>query len=433
MTGETSQPDRRVVLHAAHVVERCLSERAGPAAVMAEMPALRAEPDAVRARVARVTAQVLAGHRRFRAVLGDRRPEHPAERARAYVWMCLAEAGQPLPKEARDLPDREDVRRALRDVRDDTQRFALTHAVPEWLVEPLRDAFGDELDAVLDALQAAPPRTLRSNELRVASRDDLLARLHAEGVEAQPARFARSAVHVSGAQDLFRTRAYQDGCFEQQDEASQLAVLATAPNKGGKVLDLCCGSGGKTLGLASLLGNRGIIMASDVHAARLRELRQRLPRSGADNVQPLHADGSDRSRAKLETFATHADRILIDAPCTGTGSWRRRPQARWHVGPDDLQQMLATQRELLERAAGWLKPGARLVYATCSLLPAENERQVEQLLALRPELEQVRLAEVLGGELARPITDATGTFLSLRPDVHGCDGFFAAVLRRRRS
>jgi 16S rRNA (cytosine967-C5)-methyltransferase len=135
----------------------------------------------------------------------------------------------------------------------------------------------------------------------------------------------------------------------------------------------------------------------------------------------------------VAAFAGHADRILVDAPCSGTGSWRRRPEARWALAADGLEALVATQDRLLAQAASWLRPGARLVYATCSLLRQENEARVDALLAADPGLERVRLVEILGGVAARPIADATGTNLSLRPDRHGTDGFFAAVLRRKRS
>ena len=425
--------DANTIMHAALVVERCLTERRGPAYVMASMSALRSESGAVRAQVANIAARVIAGRRRFRAVLGDDRPRHQSERARAYVLMSLAEAGHPLPRDARDLPTADVIASRLLDIEDDDERFATTHSIPDWLVLPLREAFSDDVDAVLRALAQGAPRTLRLNALRVGSREQLLERLAEEGIDAEPARYASTAVHVSGTGDLFQTATFRDGCFEQQDEASQLAILATAPPKGGKVLDLCCGSGGKTLGLASLLGNRGVILASDVHEARVRELRQRLPRTGAHNVQPLHADGSVQAQDALEKFARHADRILIDAPCSGTGSWRRRPEARWNIDAAGLLAMQQTQRDLLLRAAEWLRPGARLVYATCSLLPSENEQQVQWLCEQCPDLEPVRLVEILGGEVARPICDASGTWLSVRPDQHGCDGFFLAVLRRRRA
>jgi 16S rRNA (cytosine967-C5)-methyltransferase len=197
------------------------------------------------------------------------------------------------------------------------------------------------------------------------------------------------------------------------------------------VLDLCAGSGGKALAIAAALGNRGSVLATDVHRRRLQELRQQAARAGVHNVQAGEIGEVDVPAAVAE-FARHADRILVDAPCSGTGSWRRRPEARWNVRLGDLAALRATQERLLAMAAGWLRPGARLVYATCSLLRDENEEPIAALLAQRPELEVVRLAEVLSADAARPIADASGTFLSLRPDRHGCDGLFAAIVRRRR-
>lgn len=423
--------DDQTVMHAAQVVERCFTEKRGPADVMARMPALRLESSAMRAQVSRIAAVVIASHRRLRFALQEECPRHPLERARAYVLVSLAESGHRLPAHARDLPTAEVIQQRLQAMSEDDERFAIRHSIPDWLVPRFREAFAGEADAVLQSLAKPAPRTLRVNLLRLGSRDDLIARLAGEGIEAVAAEYAQTAVHVLGTQDLFQTQAYADGCFEQQDEASQLAVLATAPPRGGKVLDMCCGSGGKTLGLASLLQNRGAVFAGDVHAARVREMRQRLRRAGADNVQPLHLDGTAEVDRNFERLARHSDRILIDAPCSGSGSWRRRPEARWNIDESDLAAMQQTQQELLMQASEWLRPGARLVYATCSLLPSENEQQIRRLCGLRPDLESVRVTEILGGTLGRRISDESGTWLSVRPDRHGCDGFFLAVLRRK--
>lgn len=430
----TNAPSIEVVEHAAAVVMQCLDERRGTAEVMARMPALRAESSGVRAEVARIAVAVIGARRRLRFALADCLPSDRYERARAYVLMWLAErgvrvAGPDVGEWGVALPRPEHVAERLRAIEDACERLAIAHSLPDWLAAEFHSVFAGEVDAVLTGLAQAPPRTLRANLLRVASRDELVERLAAEGVDAEPARYAATAVHVAGSRDLFETNTYRDGCFEQQDEASQLAVLLTAPPPGGKVLDLCCGSGGKTLGLAAQLGNRGTVLATDVHQARVRDLRARLPRAFADNVQPMHLDGTLPCERRLEQFACRADRILIDAPCSGTGSWRRRPQARWNLDPTGLEAMRRTQAELLERAAGWLKPKARIVYATCSLLPGENEEQILALCDRHSGLEIVSVVEVLGGALGRTIADANGAFLSVRPDRHGCDGFFAAVLR----
>jgi len=418
---------------AAEVVRECLQDGRGAGAVMARHPLLQGLGDDQKAAVARLVVRTVGALPRLQVALGDRLAGPAARRARVLVRAALVESGDREVSPDLPVPSRGELQSALAAIPGERERFAATHAVPGWLGDAFRAAFGDEAAHVLAGLAEPAPRTLRANLLRVGSRDELIGRLRAEGVDAAPARFAATAVHVRGTRDVFRTTAFADGCFEQQDEASQLAVLATAPPPGGRVLDLCCGSGGKTLALAAAMRNRGAVLATDVHAGRMRELRRRLPRSGADNVRPHElADGIDGD-ATLAAFARRADRILIDAPCSGTGSWRRRPEARTAIDARGLGEMRATQAALLDRAAGWLAGSARIVYATCSLLPDENERQVEALLERRGDLEVVRLAEILGNEVALPISDPAGAFLSLRPDRHGTDGFFAAVLRRRRS
>ncbi|MFY9345975.1 MAG: RsmB/NOP family class I SAM-dependent RNA methyltransferase, partial [Planctomycetota bacterium] len=271
------------------------------------------------------------------------------------------------------------------------------------------------------------PRTLRANTLVVPDRDALALELAALGIGTRPAQYAPTALHVDGDADLFATAAYRRGAFEQQDEASQLAAALVQPPPGGRVLDLCAGTGGKTLAICAALQNRGVVLATDVHERRLAALRERAARAGAHNVQ-VHALGEPWPAA-VAGFAAGADRILIDAPCTGTGSWRRRPEGRWTVTAASLPALRELQDDLLRRAAALLRPGARLIYATCSLLPAENEQRIAQLCRNDERLQVVRIAELLGNAVARPIADATGTFLSLRPDRHGCDGFFTAVLR----
>jgi 16S rRNA (cytosine967-C5)-methyltransferase len=319
---------------------------------------------------------------------------------------------------------------ALLAIADPDERFARTFALPPWFAAALQATYGVDAPALARVLLEPAPRTLRANLLRVADRDALARELEHEAVMTRPAQYAATALHVDGEADLFATAAYRRGAFEQQDEASQLAIAAVAPPPSGKVLDLCAGNGGKTLGLAAVLQNRGNVLATDVHEGRLQALRERIARAGAHNVQ-VAPIGEDEWPAAVQTFARAADRILIDAPCSGTGSWRRRPEARHAIRPDRLQALVATQDQLLRAAAAMLKPGARLCYATCSLLPLENEQRIEALRAHDPGLEPVRLVEILGGAVGRPLADATGTWLSLRPDRHGCDGFFLAVLRRR--
>lgn len=415
--------------HVFEVVARCLEGGQSPGDVLARMPALRGTSPSLRAEVVHWARHVLGARLRLEHALGGALPPRAADRARALTAAAMIEAGVSAGPWSDGTPTREQLRVAVDDVADPLERLAVRSAVPVWMAARFQRAYGDAAGAVLAGLGERPPRTLRCNALvgdRAAMRDAL----GREGVQTSPGKWAQTAVHCMNDADFFATAAYREGWFEQQDEASQLAAEVVAPPPRGRVLDLCAGSGGKSLALAAALQNRGVVMAADVHAGRVGELRGRLPRARADNVQPHLITRADD--AELAAFAARSDRILVDAPCSGTGSWRRRPQARTNVTAADLEEMLRTQRELLARAAAWLQPGARLVYATCSLLPDENEQQVEWLLESRPELQRMRLAEILGSDVAAPISDATGTYLKLRPDLHGCDGFFLAVLRRPR-
>lgn len=323
-----------------------------------------------------------------------------------------------------------DVEAAIAHVADPVQRFGLRHSMPDWLARLLLAEFGDAAEALASALRSEPPRVIRANLLR-GSREDLRGLLTAARVASAPTEFAPHALAVLDAAPLFSLPAYEQGWFEQQDEGSQLIAELVAPPPRGKVLDVCAGSGGKTLALAALLLNRGTVLACDVHERRLAELRPRAARAGAQNVQ-WAALGEHEWPESVQTFARHADRILLDVPCSGIGAWRRRPEARWALKPSDLESLQQTQSALIDRAAALLAPGARLIYSTCTLLRSENEAQIQSALARHPHLELVRAREVLGGALADRVTDASGSHLALRPDVHGTDGFFAAVLRRRR-
>lgn len=407
---------------------------------------LRREPPSVRAAAAQLARETVARWRWLAwALAGDAGIAGlaPRERAAVLVAAGLCERGDlPLPAGAGlaarmgapaafDFSPLTTAPERLRAVTDPVRRLALSQSLPDWAAQRFVAHFGDDAEALAAALGQPPPRTIRANLLRIASRDALARELADLGIPTRPAAHAPHALHVDGDADLFATDAYARGAFEQQDEASQLGALATAPPPGGKVLDLCAGGGGKTLALAAAMRNRGAILATDVQVHRLEALRERARRAGVDNTRAMGLDDGPLGGTVL-AFAQIADRILVDAPCSGTGSWRRRPEGRWALAEGDLAALTAAQDRLLDRAAAALKPGARLVYATCSVLPEENEQRIAAVRARCPWLEPVRLVEILGTATAAPIADATGTFLSLRPDRHGCDGFFAAVLRRPR-
>lgn len=416
-----------------------------PRDAIADDAELRRQPPAVRAAAIRLAREAVAGRRRLAWLLGETVfAKAPATvQAAALVLARRVECGVMTPADAARTSARpgalvfdfmavSQAEQRLATVAEPLRRFALQHSVPDWLAAALQHQFGGEAAAVAAALGSEPPRTIRTNTLHLAGREALAAALAAEGVPSRPGAYAPLALHVDGDADLFATDSYTRGEFEQQDEASQLAAWIVAPPPGGRVLDLCAGVGGKTLALAAALHNRGEVLATDVQPHRLAALRARARRAGADNVRtlPVAADGP---AGDIAAFARRADRILVDAPCSGTGSWRRRPEARWSLAATDLAPLTALQDSLLDRAAALLRPGARLVYATCSLLAEENEARIAALRQRQPQLEPVRVVEILGRLVAAPIADATGTFLQLRPDRHGCDGFFAAVLRRPRA
>lgn len=313
---------------------------------------------------------------------------------------------------------------------DPVRRFGLLHSVPDWLAARFLAAFGDEAATVMAGLNQTPPLTVRTNTLKT-TRQDLGRAFTTLGCATEPTVHAPHGLVVDGDVSLFGIQPYRDGWFEQQDEASQLCALVVAPPPRGNVLDACAGSGGKTLAVAAAMHNRGQILATDVSRFKLQELVQRRRRGGVDNVRSKVVR-ADAWASDVAEFARQADRILVDAPCDGVGSWRRRPDARWRLRQEHLGTVERKQRMLLERAVAALQPGARAIYATCTIFAEQNENQVHAVLARDSDLELVRIAEVLGSDAAAPITDPSGMFLRTWPHRGGADGFFAAVLRRRR-
>ena len=237
------------------------------------------------------------------------------------------------------------------------------------------------------------------------------------------------AIQLAGHPALERSAAFADGAFEVQDAGSQLLALLVGARRGQKVIDLCAGAGGKTLALAAAMNSLGQVFACDVSISRLQRLRPRLTRSGATNVQPFAIDSL--ADPKLERLAGRADAVLVDAPCTGTGTLRRNPDLKWRFGPDDLLRLRDEQQAILRAAARLVTPGGVLVYATCSLLAEENEHQAEWFERLHPEFVREDAAGVLTAAGARLPADAfRGGALACLPHRHGTDAFFGVRWRR---
>jgi 16S rRNA (cytosine967-C5)-methyltransferase len=298
---------------------------------------------------------------------------------------------------------------------------------PEWLGESFARAFGDEAAAEGAALAAPAPLDLRTNTLKT-TREKLIAAL-AESPKLQeapqPTPYAPEGVRIPWKQG--RTfpwateQSFLKGWFEVQDEGSQLAALLSEAAPGMQVADVCAGGGGKTLALAALMQGKGQIYAYDVDGRRLAPLKERADRAGAHNIQirtPM------RTRDALEDLRGRMDLVFVDAPCTGSGTWRRNPDAKWRLRPNALAKRLEEQREALAMAAPLVKAGGRMVYVTCSVLPEENEDQIAAFLGSYHGFAPVGLNANFPA-LARALG------LQMTPRVTGCDGFFVAALVRQ--
>jgi 16S rRNA (cytosine967-C5)-methyltransferase len=300
---------------------------------------------------------------------------------------------------------------------------AVAHDLPDWLWDKLGEAYGDEARSRLAHAWLSPaPMDLRVNPMKIA-RDAAIAGLTAEGFDATATPYSPLGIRVHGRPSLEPWIA--DGRVEVQDEGSQLVGFAVAPRRNDMVVDFCAGAGGKTLLLGALMRSQGRLYAFDVRSARLAKLAPRLARSGLSNVHPQLLE-SERD-AKVKRLAAKIDRVLVDAPCTGFGTLRRNPDLKWRQPSSAVAELQARQLAILTAASTLVKPGGRLVYATCSVLPDENERVVERFLSENSEFSIGNASD----ELARAgIAIDTGETLKLLPHVHHCDGFFAAVLTR---
>ncbi|MCC6869654.1 MAG: RsmB/NOP family class I SAM-dependent RNA methyltransferase [Burkholderiales bacterium] len=303
---------------------------------------------------------------------------------------------------------------------------AVAHDVPDWLWDRLGTAYGDDTRAALTrAWQDPAPFDLRVNVMKT-TREAALAALVADGLAATATPFSPLGIRVTGRPSLARHPWLADGRLEVQDEGSQLVGYAVAPRRSDMVVDFCAGAGGKTLLLGSLMRGQGRLYAFDVAAERLAKLTPRLARSGLSNVHPqVLAHERD---VKVKRLAGKIDRVLVDAPCTGFGTLRRNPDLKWRQPESAVAELAAKQAAILAAAATLVKPGGRLVYATCSVLPDENEDVVADFLAAHPSF---ALGDVAADLVRANIALDTGRTLKVLPHLHGCDGFFAAVLERR--
>lgn len=306
------------------------------------------------------------------------------------------------------------------------------HNLPEWMVAPLKDQLGDEFWALVESLDQPAPLDLRVNAL-TDKREDVRHKLSLAGIAAEPTPFSPWGLRIDGKPALTKLDAFARGAVEVQDEGSQLLALLLEAKRGEMVVDFCAGAGGKTLALGAAMRNTGRLYAFDTSAHRLDNLKPRLARSKLSNVYPA-AIAHERDE-RVKRLAGKIDRVIVDAPCSGLGTLRRNPDLKWRQSPQALQELAQLQASILRSAARLLKPGGRLVYATCSLLREENEAVAEAFTVELPEFTPVAVADVLEGlklghaGLAAGGTDG-GSYLRLWPHKHRTDGFFAAVWQR---
>ncbi|MCX8995721.1 RsmB/NOP family class I SAM-dependent RNA methyltransferase [Rhizobiaceae bacterium BDR2-2] len=303
--------------------------------------------------------------------------------------------------------------------------------IPEWVEPSLVSAFGDRWIAEAEALTERPTLDLRVNTLK-AERPKVLRALERSGAAA--CKTARFGIRIPAGEQSARLPnvtaeiSFQKGWFEVQDEGSQIVADLVTPQEGEQVLDYCAGGGGKTLAMAAAMNNKGQVHAYDADSRRLAPIIERLKRAGTRNVQVHDRD------AELEKLHGRMDRVLVDAPCTGTGTWRRRPDTKWRLTPRNLEERIIQQQDALAQASRFVRDGGSLYYVTCSVLPEENDRQMEAFTAANPAFEVVSALpawdHLYGADAVRPIS-RDGKTLTLTPATTDTDGFFFCHLKRR--
>lgn len=293
---------------------------------------------------------------------------------------------------------------------------------PKWMDWHLKQVFGEKLPQVMQAMNQQATTDIRVNTLK-SNIDNLQESLKVENFDMRKAEYSSLCLRMDERRSVFSTKAFKQGAFEMQDEGSQLIAALCGVKSGMKVTDFCAGAGGKTLALSAAMENKGVIYALDINERRLGEMPKRLKRAGVNNVQTkvILTENDKWVKRHKET----QDVVLVDAPCTGTGTWRRSPDSRWKITQESLADLTAIQKSVLQNASKMVKKGGRLVYATCSILKEENEHQVEEFLKENPTF---RVQPIKDLEVPSNIPEGMEDYLRLNPHDHGTDGFFVAVL-----
>ena len=306
------------------------------------------------------------------------------------------------------------------------ERIGVHYSFPDWIVQRLVEEYGEnDAEKICSSLNEQAPLTLRVNTLKTTV-EQCQAELSKHGIETTKTLVSPFGLNLSKRINVFSLLLFQDGWFEVQDEGSQLLPYLTDPKPNSKILDVCAGAGGKTLEFAALMKNRGEIFATDINRYRLKELRKRMKRAGAQNIRIQE----DQTIEDLHEHYSHFfDLVFVDAPCSGLGTIRRNPGMKWMVTKQSVQDVSEKQRSILESAAQLVKPRGQLLYATCTLLKQENEDVVEEFMSRHPEFTFVGIGPLIQKWRTREVT--TGSYFKLLPHKHGTDGFFCAVLNKQ--
>jgi 16S rRNA (cytosine967-C5)-methyltransferase len=295
------------------------------------------------------------------------------------------------------------------------------------LAEALEAQLGEDFWPLVDSLQHTAGLDVRVNTLQ-AKRADVQAELEKNGIAVMPTPFSPWGLRMNAKPNLSKLTLFEKGVIEVQDEGSQLLALLLDAKRGEMVADFCAGAGGKTLALGAAMRNTGRLYAFDTSAHRLEAMKPRLARSGLSNIHPV-AIAHERDD-RIKRLRGKMDRVLVDAPCTGLGTLRRNPDLKWRQTPEAVAELSVKQAAILASAARLLKPGGRLVYATCSLLTAENEEIAQAFSAAHPNFKPLLVKDLLTDfEVSQPedLCTPDGLYLRLWPHRHGTDGFFAAA------
>jgi 16S rRNA (cytosine967-C5)-methyltransferase len=301
------------------------------------------------------------------------------------------------------------------------------HNLPPWLAEALQAQLGEDFWPLVDSLQHTAGLDVRVNTLQ-AKRADVQAELEKHGIAVVPTPFSPWGLRMNAKPNLSKLTLFEKGVIEVQDEGSQLLALLLDAKRGEMVADFCAGAGGKTLALGAAMRNTGRLYAFDTSAHRLEAMKPRLVRSGLSNIHPV-AIAHERDD-RIKRLRGKMDRVLVDAPCTGLGTLRRNPDLKWRQSTEAVAELMVKQAAILASAARLLKPGGRLVYATCSLLTAENEEIAQAFSAAHPNFKPLSVKDLLSDfEVAQAerLCTPDGQYLRLWPHRHGTDGFFAAA------